>query len=113
MTELLQHLDYYLVASFKVGKRCLKYYLYQNVQGTYMLERDEASQMRLYIKNFTEPDVHDRTIPSKIQKSSRPASRCILQMQISIKSKELIFSEPNQKAPPMHLHGERQIKQNK
>src|SRR5512136_1577603 len=26
MTELLQHLDYYLVASFKVGKRRLKYY---------------------------------------------------------------------------------------
>jgi hypothetical protein len=26
MTEFLQHLDYYLVASFKVGKRRLKYY---------------------------------------------------------------------------------------
>src|SRR6266540_2017252 len=27
MTEFLQHLDYYLVASFKVGKRRLKHYV--------------------------------------------------------------------------------------
>jgi hypothetical protein len=27
MTEFLQHLDYYLVASFKAGKRRLKYYI--------------------------------------------------------------------------------------
>jgi len=39
MTEFLEHLNYYLVASLKVGKPRLRYY----AQGAYMLERDEAS----------------------------------------------------------------------
>ena len=44
MTEFLQHLDYYLAASFKVYKRRLNTMFYQNAQGIYLLECDEASQ---------------------------------------------------------------------
>jgi hypothetical protein len=35
MTEFLQHLDYYLVASFKVGKQYLNYY----AQGAFASQR--------------------------------------------------------------------------
>jgi hypothetical protein len=44
MIEFLQHLDNYLVASFKVGKRRLKYYGYHYAQITSILEYGIASR---------------------------------------------------------------------
>ena len=72
MTEFLQHLDYYLVASFKVGKRRLKYYVIsQCARHLYVGTRRSQPTVWLSAPNKTAAQVGEKAGWLRAMGSSR------------------------------------------